>query len=149
MNSLQLIESTVFKRHIVVKIRSNICLKFYSSSSMMLNVLLKFISSTLFKKRWNDVWNQISTMMFWTKLFCFVYNVCSKKINFYFKNLKTCAKRIKKSDQSEIKIYLKQNDFNRREKNTMNKSMFDEIVIVIIMFDDQSDENSINKNILI
>ena len=72
-----------------------------------------------------------------------------KKINFYFKNLKTCAKRIKKSNQFEINFHLKQNDFNRREKNTMNKSMFNEIAIVIIMFDDQNDENSINKNILI
>ena len=72
-----------------------------------------------------------------------------KKINFYCKDLKTCAKRIKKFDQSEIKIHLKQNDFSRREKNTMNKSTFDEIVIVIIMLDDQNDENSINKNILI
>ena len=72
-----------------------------------------------------------------------------KKINLYCKNLKTCAKRIKKSDQFEIKIHLKQNDFSRREKNTMNKSTFDEIAIVIIMLDDQNDENSINRNILI
>ena len=46
-------------------------------------------------------------------------------------------------------MHLKQNDFSRREKKTMNKFTFDEIVIVIVMLDDQSDEKSINKNILI
>ena len=72
-----------------------------------------------------------------------------KKINFYVKNLKTCVESIKKSDQFKIKLYLKQNDFNRREKKTMNKFTFDEIVIVIVMFDDRNDEKLINKNILI
>ena len=72
-----------------------------------------------------------------------------KKMNFYIKNLKTCVERIKKFDQFEIKIHLKQNDFSRREKKTMNKFTFDEIVIVIVMFDDQNDEKSVNKNILI
>ena len=106
--------------------------------------IIDFIQKTL-KRRMksnidDDVLNEIVLLRL-QRLF--------KKINFYFKNLKTCAKRIKKFDQFEIKIHLKQNDFNRREKNTMNKSTFDEIVIVIIMFDDQNDENSINKNILI
>ena len=72
-----------------------------------------------------------------------------KKINFYVKNLKTYAKQIKKIDNFEIKMYLKQNEFDRREKKTMNKFTFDEIVVVIIMFNNQNDEKSINKNILI
>ena len=71
-----------------------------------------------------------------------------KKVNFYVKDLKTCAKRIKKTDELEVKMHLKQNDFNRRERNTMNKFIFDEIVVVIIMSNNQNDEKSINKNIL-
>ena len=63
--------------------------------------------------------------------------------------MKTCAKRIKKIDNFEIKMHLKQNEFDRREKKTMNKFTFDEIVVVIIIFNDQNDEKSINKNILI
>ena len=51
MNFLLLIESTTSERHIFVKIRLNICLKFYSSNSITLNVLLKFISSISFKKK--------------------------------------------------------------------------------------------------
>ena len=106
--------------------------------------IIDFIQKTL-KRRMksnidDDVLNEIVLLRL-QRLF--------KKINFYCKDLKTCAKRIKKSDQSEIKIHLKQNDFNRRERNTMNKSTFDEIVIVIIIFDIQNDENSINKNIFI
>ena len=72
-----------------------------------------------------------------------------KKINFYVDFLKTCKNRFLKNFNFNIKIYLKQHNFNKQNKNTYNKLIFNKIAIIIIFSDDISDDQAIKQDILI
>ena len=72
-----------------------------------------------------------------------------KKINFYVDFLKTYKDRFLKNFNFDIKIYLKQHNFNKQNKNTHNKFIFNKIAVIIIFFDDISDDQTIERDILI
>ena len=72
-----------------------------------------------------------------------------KKINFYVDFLKTCKNRFLKNLNPNIKVYLKQHNLNKQNKDIYNKFTFNEIVIIIIFFDNISDNRIIKRNILI
>ena len=69
------------------------------------------------------------------------------KYNSYVQSFKNCDDRLK-NDDFEIKIVLKQHDFKRMLKNTHNKFIFDEIVIVLNVFEMFDSNKSIEKNIV-
>ena len=69
------------------------------------------------------------------------------KYNSYVQSFKNCNNRLK-NDDFEIKIVLKQHDFKRMLKNTHNKFIFDEIVVVLSVFEMFDSNKSIEKNIV-
>ena len=69
------------------------------------------------------------------------------KYNSYVQSFKNCDDRLKNND-FEIKIVLKQHDFKRMLKNTHNKFIFDEIVVVLSVFEMFDSNKSIEKNIV-
>ena len=69
------------------------------------------------------------------------------KYNSYVQSFKNCDDRLK-NDDFEIKIVLKQHDFKRMLKNTHNKFIFDEIVVVLSVFEMFDSNKSIEKNIV-
>ena len=72
-----------------------------------------------------------------------------KKINLYVDFLKTCENRFLKNSNLDIRIHLKQHDFNRQNKDIHNKFTFSEIAVIMILFDDMIDDQIIKRNILI
>ena len=72
-----------------------------------------------------------------------------KKINFYVDFLKTCKNRFLKNFNFDIKIYLKQHNFNKQNKNIHNKFIFSEIAVIIIFLNDISNNQTIEQDILI
>ena len=55
-----------------------------------------------------------------------------KKINSYIDFLKTCENRFLKNFNFDIKIHLKQHNFNKQNKDIYNKLIFNKIVVIII-----------------
>ena len=72
-----------------------------------------------------------------------------KKINFYIDFLKTCKNRFLKNFNLDIKIYLKQYNFNKQNKGIYNKFTFSKVAVIIIFFNDMSDNQAIEQDILI
>ena len=72
-----------------------------------------------------------------------------KKINSYVAFLKTCENRFLKNFNFQTRVHLKQHDFNKQKKNIHNKSTFNEIVVIMILFDNMKDNDIIKRNILI
>ena len=72
-----------------------------------------------------------------------------KKINFYVDFLKIYENRFLKNFNFDIKIYLKQYNFNKQNKDIYNKFIFSKIAVIIIFFNDISDDQTIERNILI
>ena len=58
-----------------------------------------------------------------------------KNINSYAKTFKSCDQRIQENSHLMIKIQLKQNELNRLIKETHNKFTSNEMIVVIIMFE--------------
>ena len=69
------------------------------------------------------------------------------KYNSYAQSFKNCDDRLK-NDDFEIKFVLKQHDFKRMSKNTHNKFIFDEIVVVLSVFEMFDSNKSIERNIV-
>ena len=72
-----------------------------------------------------------------------------KKINSYVASLKTCENRFLKNFNSQTRVHLKQHDLNRQKKNTHNKFTFNEIVVIMIFFDNMKNNDIIKRDILI
>ena len=72
-----------------------------------------------------------------------------KKINSYVVFLKTCENRFLKNFNFQIRIHLKQHDFNKQKKNIHNKFTFNEIVVIMIFFDNIKNNDIIKRDILI
>ena len=72
-----------------------------------------------------------------------------KKINFYIESLKTYKDRFLKNFNFDIKVHLKQHNFNKQNKDIYNKFIFNEMIAIIIFFDNISSDRVIEQNILI
>ena len=72
-----------------------------------------------------------------------------KNINSYAKTFKSCDQRIQKNFHFMIKIQLKQNELNRLIKEIHNKSISNEMIVVIIMFENLKRNQSIEQDFLI
>ena len=72
-----------------------------------------------------------------------------KNVNFYVETYKTCNDRFCNEFNFQIRFVLKQNEFDRLNKNIYNKFTFDEIVAFIILFEIINSNHVLKRNIVI
>ena len=72
-----------------------------------------------------------------------------KNVNFYVKVYKICDDRIREKFNQQIRFVLKQNEFNRINKNIHNKFIFDKIVVLIILPENLNQNHLLERDIII
>ena len=72
-----------------------------------------------------------------------------KNVNFYTKAYKTCDDRFRDEFNFQIRFTLKQNEFDRLNKNIHNKFIFDEVAVFIIFFEIMNSNHVLKRNIVI
>ena len=72
-----------------------------------------------------------------------------RKINFYVQTYKVVDQRILNFEHFIIDFQLKQHDLNRQRKNTHNKFISHEVATVMILFDNDVFDRTIERDILI
>ena len=72
-----------------------------------------------------------------------------KNVNFYVQFYKICDNRFREKFNFLIRFVLKQNKFNRIEKNIHNKFIFNEIVAFIILLKNLNQNYVLKQNFII
>ena len=72
-----------------------------------------------------------------------------KNVNFYVEAYKICDDRFRDEFNSQIRFVLKQNEFDRLNKNTHNKFTFDEVVVFIILLEIINSNHVLKRDIVI
>ena len=72
-----------------------------------------------------------------------------KNVNFYIETYKIYNDRFRDEFNFQIRFVLKQNEFDRLNKNIYNKFTFDEIVVFIILFEIINSNHVLKRNIVI
>ena len=72
-----------------------------------------------------------------------------KNVNFYVQFYKICDNRFCEKFNSLIRFVLKQNKFNRIEKNIHNKFTFNEVAVFIILFKNLNQNHVLKRNFII
>ena len=72
-----------------------------------------------------------------------------KNVNFYVETYKICDNRFRDEFNFQIRFVLKQNEFDRLNKNIYNKFTFDKIIVFIILFEIMNSNYVLKRNIII
>ena len=72
-----------------------------------------------------------------------------KNVNFYVETYKICDDRLRDESNFQIRFVLKQNEFDRLNKNIHNKFTFNEIVVFIILLEIMNSNHVLKRNIVI
>ena len=72
-----------------------------------------------------------------------------KKINPYVDSLKTCGDRFLENPNPDTRIHLKQHDPSRQNKGTHNKPTSSEVAAIMILPDDMTGDQTIERDILV
>ena len=72
-----------------------------------------------------------------------------KNVNFYIQFYKTCDNRFCIKFNFLTKFILKQNKFNRIEKNIYNKFIFNKVAVFIILFENLNQNHVLKQNFII
>ena len=72
-----------------------------------------------------------------------------KNVNFYVEAYKTCDDRFRDEFNFQARFALKQNEFDRLNKDTHNKFTFDKVAAFIILFEIINSNHVLKRNIVI